>query len=160
VELARQVERVAVRRRLRRRLAGDVAAGAAAVLDHDLLAPGLRQVPGHDARDGIGAAAGRIGHDQAHVARRPGLRPCAADKGKRGDAGDGCGDELPARDHRSLPGTCGATTCGGTVDDHRVLVERARARSPASRAHVACAPDRYRIGSNVKRFTSAYLRAC
>ena len=55
-------------------LGREIAAGAAAVLDDHLLAPDVRQPLTDDAGDGVGAAAGGEGHDQADVAVRPALR--------------------------------------------------------------------------------------
>ena len=65
---------VAVGRGMGRGVVGDVAAGAALVLDDDLLAPHLRQAAGGDAGGGVGAAARREADDQPHHARRPRLR--------------------------------------------------------------------------------------
>ena len=61
---AAEHERVAVGRGLRDRARRDRAAGAAAVLDHDLLAERLAHLLGDDARHHVVAAAGRVGHDQ------------------------------------------------------------------------------------------------
>ena len=58
-------DRVAVRLCARDRLGADDAAGADAVVDHDLLAEPLGQLLADDAGDGVGAAAGLERHDQA-----------------------------------------------------------------------------------------------
>jgi hypothetical protein len=55
---------VAVRRRLGGVAGADHAAGAAAILDHDLLAERVRKLLPDDAAHRVDAAAGRIGHDQ------------------------------------------------------------------------------------------------
>ena len=57
---------VAVGRGLRRRVQADVARGAGAVLDHDLLAEQLGQARLQDAADEVRRAAGRERHDHAH----------------------------------------------------------------------------------------------
>jgi hypothetical protein len=68
-------QRVAVRRRAHDRVGGDVAAGAGAVLDHELLAEALRQpLPDH-AGGCIGGTAGRKTENDAHGPRRIGWRP-------------------------------------------------------------------------------------
>ena len=71
-------------------LGGEIAAGAAAVLDDHLLAPDLREPLTDDAGDGVGAAAGREGDDQADVPVRPGLRQRRPmDEGRRQRGGGG-----------------------------------------------------------------------
>ena len=60
-------QRVAVGVGLGDRARGDVAAGAAAVLDDDALAPFLLQALAEDARDRVGRPAGGEGDDEAHV---------------------------------------------------------------------------------------------
>ena len=76
----REHQRVAVGRGLRGLPHGDDAVGAAAVLDHDLLAERVAQPLRDQPRDGVVAAAGRERHDQRDRARRIGLRsadrPC------------------------------------------------------------------------------------
>ena len=71
-------QRVAVGLGLRDLARRDGAAGAAAVLDDDLLAERLAHLVGDDARDGVVAAAGRIGHDQRDRAGRIVLRRSGA----------------------------------------------------------------------------------
>ncbi len=61
----RERERVAVGRKFQRSLRSDEAAGACPILDDDLLSERLRELAGHEARDGIGRAAGRKRNDQA-----------------------------------------------------------------------------------------------
>ncbi len=56
---AAQAERVAVGRRLGQRIHADIAARAALVLDHPLLAGDLRHLGAEDAGQGVGGAAGR-----------------------------------------------------------------------------------------------------
>ena len=60
-------ERVAVGRRLGRRLGADHAAGAAAVLDDELLAEGLAELVGPGPGDDVGGAAGRERHDDLDI---------------------------------------------------------------------------------------------
>ncbi|UEM16504.1 hypothetical protein J4G43_021185 [Bradyrhizobium barranii subsp. barranii] len=65
-----QDQRVAVRGGLRQRLRGDDAAGARTVVDHRLLAPGLRQRLAERTREHVDGAARRIGHkDMDRLAR-------------------------------------------------------------------------------------------
>src|SRR5580692_625735 len=85
---SREQQRVAVGGRMRDRGGADIGAGAAAVLDDDLLADALRQRLSDEARNDVEGAAGRNRDDQMHRPRRIGLR--AGDTGqrrKRGDAG-------------------------------------------------------------------------
>ena len=67
-------ERVAVGIGVDRRLGGDVAAGAVAVLDDELLAERFRQRLGDQPRADIGRAAGGITDEDQHRARRIALR--------------------------------------------------------------------------------------
>src|SRR5262249_35621167 len=53
------------------RLGADIGGAAAAVLDHHLLAPDVRELAGNHPGDGVGPAAGRKRHDQAHETVRP-----------------------------------------------------------------------------------------
>ena len=67
----REEEGVAIGRRLRYRLSAQHAARAAAVIDDHRLAEAVAQPALQDARNHVRAAAGRIGHDEAHWFRRP-----------------------------------------------------------------------------------------
>src|SRR6266481_950816 len=64
-------DRVAVRWRLGERVRANIAAGAGTVLDHDLLAEFLAELLPYDARNDVGAGAGREGHDQTDRTLRP-----------------------------------------------------------------------------------------
>ena len=64
--LRAEVQRVAVGRRLRGLRRADIAAGAGAVLDHDLLAPHLAELLADDARQRVERAAGAEGDHHAH----------------------------------------------------------------------------------------------
>src|SRR5262249_33782250 len=68
------MERVTVGGCLRRRGGAEIAAGARPVLDHDLLAPELRELGGNDAPKGVERAAGRERDHHAHGFVRIGLR--------------------------------------------------------------------------------------
>ena len=72
LDVACRGEGVAVGRRARHRFHRDVAVGAAAVVDHDLLTvePAGEKWP-HLARDQVAAGAGRIRHDEADRAAGP-----------------------------------------------------------------------------------------
>ena len=66
-------QRVAVGQRVRGDFSADDAAGAAAVIDHHLLAEQRAHVIGHDATDDVVAAARGKGHDDPHrFGRLPG----------------------------------------------------------------------------------------
>ena len=81
-------DRVAVRRGFGDHLFADRAAGAAAVLDGELLAEIVRSTPGiDDARGGVGAAGRRIGHDDPHRPIGPtvlGVRPAGERRRRHG----------------------------------------------------------------------------
>ena len=78
-------ERVAVGRGFRHRADADGAAGAALVLDHELLAQTLRQAVGENARRDVGVAAGRERHDHRHRPGRPLLRLRRSDRHRGGE---------------------------------------------------------------------------
>ena len=59
-------QRIAIRGRPRDRLGADVAAGAGAVLDDELLAEAVRQPLTHQARLDVGRPAGGKADDDAH----------------------------------------------------------------------------------------------
>ncbi|MET3840335.1 hypothetical protein ABIE49_002413 [Bradyrhizobium sp. OAE829] len=63
-------QRVAVRRRADRRSRGDIATGAGAVLDHELLVEMVRQPLAHDTRDDVDRAAGGEADHPFHRAVR------------------------------------------------------------------------------------------
>src|SRR5262249_51439829 len=71
-------QRVRVAFLLRDELAGDVAGGARAVLRDDLLSPFLGELLRERPRQDVRGAARRKGDDDAHGARREGLRPRGA----------------------------------------------------------------------------------
>jgi hypothetical protein len=82
-----QEERIAVRRRARDRLGGDVAAGAWPVLNNELLTEPLREPLSYQTRDDVTRTAGAIADEDAYRSRRIGL--CARDgrhDGQRGSA--------------------------------------------------------------------------
>src|SRR5580693_3174447 len=70
---AGEQQRVAVGGRMRHHGGADVGAGAAAILDDDLLADPLRYCLRHEARNNVESAAGRNRYDQMHRPRRIGL---------------------------------------------------------------------------------------
>jgi hypothetical protein len=78
-------EGVAVGRSLRRRLRADHAAGAAAVLDDELLAEGLGQLLRPGTADEVGGSPRRVGQDQLDRLVRPALGLC------RGFGREACG---------------------------------------------------------------------
>ena len=80
---AAEAERVAVGRGLRDLARRDRAAGAALVLDHDLLAERLAHLLGDDARHHVVAAAGGVRNDQGDRPRRIVLRRRAGRREQR-----------------------------------------------------------------------------
>jgi hypothetical protein len=92
-----QQQRVSVRHGPHNRLNGDVAIGAGAVLDDDGLAEQPRQAVLKQASGEIGAAAGRVGHDDGNGAagwrlgegRRTGHREAGGEECAAGEAGHG-----------------------------------------------------------------------
>jgi hypothetical protein len=91
---ATEAERIAVGRRARHLPGRDRAAGAAAVLDHDLLAERRSHGIGDDARHGVVAAACGVGDDESDGAGREFLRV----EPRRADA------HQEHRDSEGLPG--------------------------------------------------------
>src|SRR5262249_61302598 len=79
-------QRVAVVRRMRHEIGGDVAAGAAAVLDDELLAELLAERLRQHARGDVARGAGTEADDDAHRPRRIALR-LGDWNGERGSAG-------------------------------------------------------------------------
>src|SRR2546428_14104145 len=69
-------ERVAIRRRTHDNLGGDIAAGARAVLDDELLTEPLGQRLSHNARDDIDRLSGGKTDHHAHRARGINFRAC------------------------------------------------------------------------------------
>ena len=69
-----QQQRIAVGRRLGDPRRAGHAAGAADILDDDLLAERLAHARAENARDGVDRPAGGKGHDQVDRPRRPALR--------------------------------------------------------------------------------------
>jgi hypothetical protein len=73
-DIARNQDRVAIRRAFRRGLDANVAVGAGPILDDDLLLQAARQVLTDEAGAHVGGAAGRERHDEAKQPARPFLR--------------------------------------------------------------------------------------
>jgi len=111
----------AVGRRLRHRLDADIAAGAGAVFDHDLCAEGRRELLRDDARNDVGAAAGRERHDQADRSLRP--RAVCGLRGGGGRKRGARNQERDKADHAVL---------GSAAD--AVIPPPARGRSTAERS--------------------------
>ena len=147
---AAEAERVAVGLRARDLAGRDAAAGAAAILDHDLLAERRAHPVGDDARHGVVAAARRVGNDQGDRAGRIVLRKRGRGErdrrqGKRPTGG-------PASGHRhafTVPASSRSIWRASTIWFPRHRCRRrslpacsARARRPRWRA--ACAPRRSR----------------
>ncbi len=86
-------KRVAVGRRTDDGLGADIGAAAGPVVDDHRLAEPLGQPLSHQARNEVGGAAGRIGHDPAHRPRRVALRD-----GRARHDGEGGGDSREAQE--------------------------------------------------------------
>jgi hypothetical protein len=84
----RELQRVAIGRRLRDQVGADGAGGAGLVLDDDRLSEALGQLGGHEARHRIGSAPRREAHEDLDRLRRPFLLR-EGDRGR--DAGQGEG---------------------------------------------------------------------
>ena len=130
--VGREQERVAVGRRLGRRLGADHAAGAAAVLDHELLAEGLGELVGPGTADRVRGAARRIGQDEldrcARASSGPAPRPRLETAG--GQRCPGQRQEL-ATTHEDLPG------CRFCLQDARL--RRCRQFTPGTPPRAPCA---------------------
>ena len=62
----RYKKRIAVRRGFRRHLRSNDGPAAAAIIDNNLLPPHFRELLRYHSRHDVGAAAGRVGHDDPH----------------------------------------------------------------------------------------------
>ncbi len=69
-------ERIAVGRRVHDRLGADIAAGARAVVDDELVTELVRQPLRNEARRDVDRAGGRSADNQSHRPGRIGLRSC------------------------------------------------------------------------------------
>ena len=101
------MQRIAVGRRLRGRGGADIAAGAGAVLDHHVLAPGLAELLRHDAAERVdGAAGGKRNQDADRpvgIGLRHGVGRPAKNRGD--DRGDNDENSQEFSPHELLPGT-------------------------------------------------------
>ena len=80
-------DRVAVRIGMGDELVADIGAGAAFVVDDDLLTPNLRKLMGDDARIGVGRSARGDRHDHVHRADPATCFPPARESGRDRTAG-------------------------------------------------------------------------
>ena len=127
-EIAREEERVAVRRRARGCVGRDVAACAALVLDNDLLPPDFGELGTDNARDRVAAAAGRKRNDDADRAIGPslGARRAAEHCGRQSRCGEREG--ATAREHDFLPGLVAATLARICQRRNRLRCDETRRR--------------------------------
>ncbi len=125
-----QPDDIAVGRRLGDRIDPDGAAGTRPVVDHDRLAETLLKIRLQGARQGVGAAAGRKGHDQADGLRgiRLGRRRHAREGGEAGRQRHA--DPMPL--HGCLP--------AGMVVDIRMLFRPGAAQASATNGKSASRP--------------------
>ena len=79
----RKEERVAVRRRTRRRLRADNVSTPRAVFDDHRLADPRRELVSHDPADDVGRAAGRLRTDELHRPVGPGRGPAGGRHAQR-----------------------------------------------------------------------------
>ena len=106
-----QKQRVAVGRRLHRRLGRDVGAGAGPIIDDELLAEPLRQPFRRQPRHGVGGTAGRKAAQDVHRTRRIGVR--ARQARQNGQSGCACGkaQKIPAaKSHGYTPAALPSAT--------------------------------------------------
>ncbi len=124
-----QQDGVAVGRRADHRLRRDVVGGAGLVLDHHRLAEALRQEVGHDPRQDVGGAAGRIRHDPAD---RPGreVAAAAAPFAQKAKACEQYGNEAANTSHHDLPARIAAREACAAI----LLFELTRAYRGTTRA--------------------------
>ena len=110
----RHQQRVAVGRRLRDRGRADHGAGARLVLHDDRLAEPLLEFLGDDARQDLGAAAGRVRHDQRDRPRRIFVRSRRRRRGhcrqERDDGRKACSKKCRQALHRVPPIVAGERT--------------------------------------------------
>jgi hypothetical protein len=85
--------RVAVGRRMGDATDPNGAAGTTDIFDDDRLAKRILHAVGQDARDGVGRAAGRVGHHEGDRPRRIILRHCAKRAGGKHAGGNNGGSE-------------------------------------------------------------------
>ncbi len=90
--LRAEVQRVAIRRRLGGGRGAEIAAGAGAVLDHDGLAPFIRQLAGQDAPERVDRSASRESDHEPHGLVGIGLGGCGKDRSDRGRRDGQCAD--------------------------------------------------------------------
>src|SRR5215831_6440723 len=86
IRRSEQQERIAVRCRARDRFGSDIATGARAVLDDELLAKAFRQPFTHETCEDVSRTASLKADDQAHRPRRVDLCPGGARQHRRGNA--------------------------------------------------------------------------
>jgi hypothetical protein len=94
---------VAIRGRFGDRFGSDVAAGAGAVLNDELLAEAIGQPLTHQARLDVGSPAGGKADDDAHRPRRIGLRPRNAGHGRQRSGTHGQMQECAAGKFHDAP---------------------------------------------------------
>ena len=99
-------KRIAIGGCLHDRLGTDIAAGTRPVLDDEWLAEPFRKPLTHQARENVGRPTGGKTDDDAHQARRIGLRPSEARHRPRPDAEIACGGEVSSRPPSSLRLSC------------------------------------------------------
>src|SRR5262249_8671663 len=127
---------VAVLRRARDQFGGDAAAGAAARLDHELLAEIAAQVLRQDARRDVGGGARTEAVDDAHRPRRVGL---SRRNGGQAKQRDGYGGDDPPDPHD--PTSLGFAAVGSAAIVAQVSrSQRAQATLSSNSGYLAPAP--------------------
>ena len=134
-------DRVAIGVGARDRLGADIAAGAALVLDHHLLAPERGEPVGEDAGDRVGSASRRERNDQANDAARPALCARGAHRQGRSERRRGGKPDQPAAGDHGCP----PRTVAPTVRAIAAITIHQRLRRYSS-THSAEAWHRYRAG--------------
>ena len=132
-------QRVAVGRRLRRRLERDVAVRAGPVLDHEALAERLGELLRDDARDDVGGAARAVGHEDPHRLRSDSC-PAPRRPQRRAMQNSSCGEASSSSSSRAIIADAHRSTSTPTGirrNGSRSSRRTARRRAPASSAATA-----------------------
>ena len=143
-------ERVAVGGHAHDGFGGDIAGGAWAIFNDELLTQPLRQPLAHQAREDVIGTSGREAHNYAHRPRWIGLRPTVARHGRQRRSARGQMQELStgklpweSPPGRSLPSASPGAYLSGMENDPQI-----RLLEEFERAWVKCLPGRQAAARN------------